>query len=144
MSNTASIVASAVGGSISANLCGNILQNDDRYYKSIPQTCHIKHFPTRLLYDLCKLDNHTKFCVGEYSHGYYGKRLALYMYIREPNFFQLFRKYNKHWHIEREIEPYEIDEYPKFIIEENKRLEQQEKELEEYEKNRSRMFYATY
>lgn len=143
MSNTASIVASAVGGSISANLCGNILQNDDRYYQSIPQTCHITHFPTRMLYDLCKLDNHTKICVGEYDHGWCGgKRLALYLYIREPNPFPIFRKYNKDWHIEREIEPYEIDDYPKFIIEENKRLEQQEKELEEQELNEIRTFYA--
>jgi len=143
MGNTASIVASAVGGSISANLCGNILQNDDQCYQYIPQTCHITHFPTRMLYDLCKIDNHTKICVGEYNHGYYGKRLALYLYIRDPNSFPIFRKYDKHWHIEREIEPHEIEEYPEFIIEENKRLEQQEKELEEQDKNISRMFYAT-
>ena len=143
MSNTASIVASAVGGSISANLCGHMLHEDDQHYQSIQQTCHITHFPIRMLYDLCKLDNHTKICVGEYNHGCYGKRLALYLYIRDPNPFPIFRKYDKHWHIEREIEPYEIEEYPEFIIEENKRLEHQEKELEDQEKYMSKMFYVT-
>lgn len=142
MSNTASIVASAVGGSISAHLCGNMLHEDNQHYQYIPQTCHITHFPTRMLYDLWKIDNHTKICVGEYDHGYCGKRLALYLYIRDPNPFPIFRKYDKHWHIEREIEPYEIEEYPESIIEENKRLEKLENELEEQDKNISRMFYA--
>jgi len=135
MSNTASIVASAVAGSISANLCGQILKNNN--YNTISQSCHIQHFPERILYDLCYLDTHTKFCVGEYRHGYYGKRLALYMFIRELNPFPLFRKYDKHWHIEREIDPEYYKEYPEFIIKENERLKQQELELEEQEKNRS-------
>jgi len=127
MGNTASIVASAVGGSISANLCGYMLHEDDQHYQSIPQTCYIKHFPDRILFDLYYLDTHTKFCVGEYNYGYYGKRLALYMYIRESNPFSFFRKYNKHRHIEREIDQEYCKEYPEFIINENKRLEQEER-----------------